>query len=147
MNRDELLARRQLVEVLQSQFDKIDALFKAGRQGGSADQHELAAYELSVAQGNLALALGDRKQALVRSREASDHADQAFKAVQAAYAADRVTLDLLLQAARNQSEAKLRLIHLQESMKQPASAGSHNEKSNASHDSRYVFKLFLSQVL
>jgi beta-lactamase regulating signal transducer with metallopeptidase domain len=109
---DELAALREHIKFLENHFKKTEALFRSGGQGGSADAHALAGYELAVAQGELSAALGQREEALARFKEAHEWAEQALAAVTAAYEANRATQDLLLQAARNLAESKRRLIQL-----------------------------------
>jgi beta-lactamase regulating signal transducer with metallopeptidase domain len=125
-NADELAALREHVNFLENHFKKTDALNQNGLRGGSADALALAAYELAVAQGELALAEGRRDEAVARFEEAREWADRALMAVNAAYQANMVGYDVVLQAARNLAVSKQRLI---EARRQQSAAGNENNAS------------------
>jgi beta-lactamase regulating signal transducer with metallopeptidase domain/protein involved in polysaccharide export with SLBB domain len=111
-HRDELDPLREHVKFLDEHAKKTAALFQAGTRGGSAYSNFMAAYELAVAQGELALAEGHRDEAAKRFEQAENLAEQALTAVRAAYDANQITDESLLQAAKNLSEIKRRLIQL-----------------------------------
>lgn len=115
---EELQALQDHVTFLENHFKKADALFRTGSRGGSASAQALAAYELATAQGELALAEGRRTDAIARFEQAQVFAEQALNAVRADNAAATVTDELVLQAARQLSESKRRLIQV----RRPASA-------------------------
>jgi tetratricopeptide (TPR) repeat protein len=111
---EELAALREHVKFLEKHFRKADALFRNSTRGGSASSHALSAYELAVAKGELSLAEGNRDEAIRHLEAAQKWAQDAFVATDAAYQADLVTDDLLLQVARNLSETRRRLIQLRQ---------------------------------
>jgi hypothetical protein len=102
------------IKTLQSQFDQIDALFKAGRRGGRASTRALAAYELAVAKGELALMQGQRAQAIASFNEAQSQAQDAFKAMSADYEAGNVPYEVMLLTAKNLADIKRKFIQLQQ---------------------------------
>jgi hypothetical protein len=103
---------REHVKFLEEHAKKTAALFQAGAQGGSAHSSTMAAYEFLAAQGELALAEGKRDEAATRFEEAEKLAEEGLMAARTAYEANQVTDQSLLQAAKNLSEVKRRLIQL-----------------------------------
>ncbi len=110
----ELAALREHVDFLENQFT-IDALYRTGSKGGSADSRARTAYELASARAELAAAEGNRTQAIAYCEQAEKQSEEALKSVMASYEAGRVSLDLLLQTAKFVSDAKRRLAHLRDS--------------------------------
>ena len=111
-NREELAVLREHVKFVEEQFKRLDALFQTGSRGGSAEARAMAGFELERARGDLALAEGQRDRARAHFEAAQKFAEEALTSVRAAYLNGLVTHDLVLQAARNVSEIKRRLIHL-----------------------------------
>ncbi len=111
---EELVALREHVQFLNDRFKSVDALYKTGSRGGSADARARTAYELASAQAELAVAEGNRAQAIAYCEQAEKFAEETLKNVMASYEAGRVSLDLMLQTAKFVSESKRRLIHLRE---------------------------------
>jgi multidrug resistance efflux pump len=132
---DELAALREHLKFLENHYQRIDALFQTGSVGGSAEAHALAAYELAVAQGELALTEGRRSAATRHFEEAETFAERALAAIEAAHSAGAATHDLLLQAAKNVSDSKRRLIatRRQAQSSQPS-------ESNSAHELRAALR-------
>src|SRR5205823_4166655 len=61
---EELDILRERVKIAEEQFKTNDEQYKTGARGGSKDRREVAAYELALAQANLAMAEGKRDEAL-----------------------------------------------------------------------------------
>jgi beta-lactamase regulating signal transducer with metallopeptidase domain len=113
---DELKLLREHVKNLDHQFKRVDALHKAAARGGSEDARELAAYELTLAHGELALAEGNPKRALTNFSEARMHAEKALKAVEAQHQFGKLTQDRVLEAQRNLLDIQLKIARLQNKM-------------------------------
>ncbi len=110
---DEIKVLEEHVKTLESQFQRLDALYKTGARGGSADNLALAAYELAAAKGELALLEGRLAQAMDSFNEARLYAEDAFKAFSAAYDTGGVTYDVVVLASKNLAKIKRRIIQLQ----------------------------------
>jgi hypothetical protein len=132
-NPNELAALQEHVKFLEEHFRRKDALFRVAARGGSADARDIAAYELATARGQLALAEGQRDEAIRLFEEAQKVAEQAMISVTAANQANMTTDNVVLQAARNLSESKRRLIELQQATAPTAgtSAAESAERRNA----------------
>jgi hypothetical protein len=102
------------IKTLQSQFERLDALYKTGSPGGSSDSRALAAYELAAAKGELALLQGRHTQAIESLNEARSHAEEALKAISAAYETGGVTYDLVVLASNNLANIKRKIIQLEQ---------------------------------
>jgi hypothetical protein len=111
---NEIKVLEEHIKTLQSQFERIDALFKAGRRGGNASTRALAAYELAVAKGEQALMQGQHAQAIERFNEAQAQAEDAFKAMSADYEAGNTTYDVVLLTSKNLADIKRKIIHLEQ---------------------------------
>ncbi len=111
---NEIKVLEEHIKTLQSQFERIDALFKAGRRGGNASIRALAAYELAVAKGEQALMQGQHAQAIERFNEAQAQAEGAFKAMSADYEAGNTTYDVVLLTAKNLADIKRKIIQLKQ---------------------------------
>ena len=59
---EELDILRDRIKIAEEQFKYIDEQFKIGGKAGSKDRYEIAAYELALAQANLATAEGKRDE-------------------------------------------------------------------------------------
>jgi beta-lactamase regulating signal transducer with metallopeptidase domain len=121
-NNAEVKLLRQYVQTLQEQFDRIDAMYRDGTRGGSLDKREVAAYELALAQGELASAEGNREQALKKYNDALTHAGEAVKAVTAAYEVSLVDYGAVLDANKNLLNIQRKLIHIKDEAAEPESA-------------------------
>jgi beta-lactamase regulating signal transducer with metallopeptidase domain len=108
---EEVAALKEHVQFLKDQFTRIDELNRIGARGGSAEARALAGYELAAAQADLALAEGHHDELVAHCREAQQFAEENMKAVMASFDAGRVSLQLLMETARNLSDSKRRLIH------------------------------------
>jgi beta-lactamase regulating signal transducer with metallopeptidase domain len=113
---------RDQVDFLDQQFKRTDALLKTGAPGGTADRWSLTGFELAKARGELALAEGNREAAIARFTEAEEFAGTSLKATSAAYHADRVTLDSLMQASKNLTDIRRRLIQVRRGKEAATSA-------------------------
>lgn len=94
-------ALEQHIEALQGIYDRARALYREGARGGSADRYATAGFELYNAKAELADARGEGRQAMEYRTEALAFAQHRSEAVQAAYAADRVDMDALIQAQKD----------------------------------------------
>lgn len=115
------------VKFLEQQFNQIDALYQSGAPGGTVDRQAMAGFELARARGELALVAGNRAEAADQFAKAAGFAETALQATDAAYRANRVTLDALMQASNNLTDTRRRLIQLR---RPPAAA----PKSSATED-------------
>jgi hypothetical protein len=111
---EEIDLLREHLRFLQAQFERIDAKFQTGSQGGSQDVRDMTGYEMAMAQADLAQAEGRRDKAIEHLRQAEKFAESALRAVNANYEAGRVTHDLVLQAANNLAESKRRRLRFQD---------------------------------
>lgn len=109
----ELDVLRERLRTIEQQYKQTEVLYKEGRRGGSAEVFATQGYELALAKGELALAEGKLDKAIEELQDAAKRAQDAVDAVQSQYKADRVTYDVVLQAIRNLSDIKLKLIRLQ----------------------------------
>jgi len=121
------------VTYLEQQFNQIDALYKSGAPGGTVDRQSMAGFELARARGELALVEGNRSAATDQFAKAEAFAETALKATDAAYRANRVTFDLLMQASNNLTDTRRRLIQLR---RPPAAAPEGNATENIQADLR-----------
>jgi beta-lactamase regulating signal transducer with metallopeptidase domain len=139
-SRDEVAALQEYVRFLEEHFKKKDALFRVAARGGSADARDIAAYELVTARGQLALAEGRRDEAIRLFEEAQKVAEQAMISVTAANQAGMTTDNTVLQAARNLTEIKRRLIDL----RQPAPASTATSAAAAGPSRNAIVQLAAS---
>jgi hypothetical protein len=109
---DDASVLRDQVNFLNEQFKRTDALYRSGAIGGTVDRWAMTGFELAKVRGELALVEGNRADALARFAEAEEFAGTSLKATDAAYASDRVTLDALLEASKNLTDVRRRLIQL-----------------------------------
>lgn len=119
---EELEILRERVQIAEVQFKQNDEQYRKGMRGGSKDRREVAAYELALAQANLATAEGKHDEALTKLIDCQSHAEEAFKAVVASYDAGRVSYDYLRTEANRLAEIKLKLARLkrEKSQSQPS---------------------------
>lgn len=110
----ELDALREHVQFLKDQFAMIDALYRRGEPGGGSDVWNMTQYELAAAQCDLTLAEGHFDEASKYCEQAVKFANDGLKAATAHHQAGRRTHDVVLQAARNLSDAKRRLLRLRD---------------------------------
>jgi uncharacterized repeat protein (TIGR01451 family) len=109
---DDASVLREQIKFLELQFNQIDALYKTGAPGGTVDRQSMAGFELARARGELALVEGNRTEATRQFANAEAFAATALKAISAAYQADRMTLDVLMQASNNLTDIRRRLIQV-----------------------------------
>jgi hypothetical protein len=111
---NEIKVLQDHIKTLQSQFARIDALYKTGSRGGNASTRALAAYELAVAKGELTLMQGQLDQAHKNFHEAQSLAEDALKAMTADYEAGNTTYDVMLLTSKNLADIKRRIIQLEQ---------------------------------
>jgi PDZ domain len=120
---EELDILRERIKNAEEQFKYIDEQRRIGGKAGSKDRYEIAAYELALAQANLATAEGKREETIAKLVDAQAHAEEAFKAVSSAYDSGRVSYDLIRNEANRLAEIKLKVARLK-GEKSPARASS-----------------------
>jgi hypothetical protein len=116
---EEVEVLREREKISEEQFRQIEKLYQNGERGGELDKYKMAAYEMVLAKSDLALAVGNREDAVAMLQQARSHAEEALKATQESYAANRVTFDLLQRATRNLADVKIKLIRLQKEVARP----------------------------
>jgi hypothetical protein len=138
---NEIKVLQDHIKTLQSQFERIDALYKTGARGGSVDNRALAAFELAAAKGELALIQGRHDQAIEGFKEARARAEEALKAFSAAYETGGVTYDVVVLASKNLANIKRRIIQLEQrrasSNRAAAAATSGAPESGEPRNTRY----------
>jgi hypothetical protein len=102
---------REHVKFLEEQHKRVEALFKAGAEGGNKAQLEMAEYELARAQFELSLAEGKAgSEARPKLEIAVQAAKEAFEAYQARYEAGQISANTLYAAAAEYYEARRLLL-------------------------------------
>ena len=102
-------ALKQLVDSLSLTRDHIKARHDAGTTGGEFYLLAQIQTDLTLAQGQLAEALGKPRQAIEFYKAAVDHANAGVTASEAAYDSGMMTLDVLVKAFKKRAEAKTQL--------------------------------------
>jgi beta-lactamase regulating signal transducer with metallopeptidase domain len=109
---EELEILRDRIKIAEMQSKYLDEQLKSGGKAYSKDRFEIAAYELALAEANLATAEGKHDEALAKLIVARAHEEEAYKAVVALYDIGRVSYDLLRNEANRLAEIKLKVARL-----------------------------------
>lgn len=103
----EAAARQELVDRLESQFERVGALHRRGAAGGETEQLALVRSRLLLAKAGLVSAKGHREQQQALLAEAREAARDNVDACEAAAAVDRLPLERLLDSYQLAAEADL----------------------------------------
>jgi hypothetical protein len=109
---EEIAALEELVKSADRVYERVDTLHSVGSRGGEHENWALARCHLATARARLALAKGDKKEALNQRQIAVEAAKENVKAIEAAYDAGTATLDLVLAAHTDLADARIALSKL-----------------------------------
>lgn len=103
-----LEALKELVDSYQTDYDRVEALFKLGVEGGEQATKSQAQVRLALARADLAEAKKDFTQRLKQLDIAFTAAEDAVKALEHKYAAGEATLGELSEARAERARVKMR---------------------------------------